>query len=193
MCARFGPPPRRRCASRQKRGDADGGRGGVGDGPAFAVNRYDGSTGATFGMIDGLTNADAIPVLERMVQFAGARHRLIINNIANIDTPHFRPMDVSVESFQANLGEAIDERRAEHGNGGGPMPMKSTSEVEFGSGRLDLKATPIGDNILYHDRNDRDPERLMQDLVENFMVFRTAAELLRSRFDLINTAIRERI
>ncbi len=33
----------------------------------------------------------------------------------------------------------------------------------------------------------------MQALAENFMTFRLAAELLRSRFDLINTAIRERI
>ena len=46
-------------------------------------------------MIDGLNNADALPVLERVLQFAGQRHRLIVNNIANLNTPGFRPMDVS--------------------------------------------------------------------------------------------------
>ena len=33
----------------------------------------------------------------------------------------------------------------------------------------------------------------MQDLVENFMTFRFASEMLRSRYALLNTAIRERI
>ena len=56
-----------------------------------------------------------------------------------------------------------------------------------------IEGEPIGANLLFHDGNDRDLERTMQDLVENFMSFRLATELLRSRFELINTAIRERI
>ena len=38
-------------------------------------------------MIDGLTSSEGIATLERLVQFAGQRHRLIVNNIANFDTP----------------------------------------------------------------------------------------------------------
>jgi flagellar basal-body rod protein FlgB len=144
-------------------------------------------------MIDGLTNADSIPALERLVQFSGARHRILVHNVANLDTPGFRPVDVSVEAFQSKLGAAIDERRERRGNGGGPLEPESSGEVRFGANRLDLQPRPTGDNILFHDGNDRDPERLMQGLVENFMAFRTAADLLRSRFDLINTAIRGRI
>ena len=58
---------------------------------------------------------------------------------------------------------------------------------------MTLRPSPTGDNLLFHDQNDRDVERIMQDLVENFMAFRTAAQFLRSRFDLISSAIRERI
>ncbi|MCP3903355.1 MAG: hypothetical protein GY715_06940 [Planctomycetes bacterium] len=145
-------------------------------------------------MIDGLTNADALPALERLVQFAGGRHRLIVHNIANIDTPHFRPTDVSVEDFQSRLGAAIDRRRERPGGmGGGPLEPESSREIEFGSDGITLRPEPTGDNILFHDRNDRDAERLTQDLVENFMTFRMASELLRNRYDLINTAIRGRI
>ncbi|MHC5113492.1 MAG: flagellar basal body rod protein FlgB [Planctomycetota bacterium] len=144
-------------------------------------------------MIDGLTNGDAIPALERLVQFAGGRHRLIVHNIANIDTPHFRPADVSVEDFQARLGAAIDERRERHGAGGGALKPESSREIEFTEEGMTLRPEPVGDNILFHDRNDRDAERLTQSLVENFMTFRMASELLRNRYDLINTAIRERI
>ena len=144
-------------------------------------------------MIDGVTNADAIPVLERMVQFAGQRHRLIVNNVANLSTPGYRPVDVSVGAFQNQLGEAIDARRARFGAAGGRLDVADSRQVRFQVGRVSLHPQPAGANILFHDGNDRNVERIMQDLAENFMTFRTAAELLRSRFDLINTAIRERI
>ena len=144
-------------------------------------------------MINGVTNADAVGVLERMIQFAGQRHRLIVNNIANLSTPGFRPKDVSVAAFQRQLGEAIDARRAGSGASGGDLLLEDSQEVTIRPDGMVLHPRPVGDNILFHDGNDRNVERLMQDLVENFLVFRTAAELLRSRFDLINTAIRERI
>ncbi len=144
-------------------------------------------------MIDGVTNADSIPVLERMVQFAGQRHRLIVNNIANFSTPGYRAMDVSVGAFQAQLGDAIDARRMRHGNTGGELNLRDSRTVQFTSTGIDLNPEPIGRNILFHDRNDRDLERTMQDLAENFMTFRLAADLLRSRMALINMAIRERI
>jgi len=144
-------------------------------------------------MIEGVTNADAIPVLQRLMQFAGARHRVITNNIANIDTPGFRPEDLSVEAFQSNLREAIDERRQRHGNSGGSLALEDTDDVQVHAQRLEVDPQPAGENILFHDQNDRDLERTMQALVENFTVFRTAAQLLRSRLEIVNTAIRERI
>ncbi len=145
------------------------------------------------GVIDGVTNADAIPVLERMLQFAGARHRLLVHNIANMDTPGFRPADVSVDGFRKALGESIDVRRERWRPLGNPLPPPGTSDVEVVGGRLRLHPKPVGENILFHDRNDRDVERTMQSLVENFLTFRLMAELLLSRFALINSAIRERI
>ena len=139
-------------------------------------------------MIQNLTTGDALPVLERLVQFAGQRHRLIVNNIANFDTPGFRPANVSVRGFQEQLGEAIDEAR----QSGGVVQPQDSAEVEFQPDGLRLHPEPAGENILFHDHNDRDLERTMQDLVENFMTFRAASELIRSRFDLINSAIAER-
>jgi flagellar basal-body rod protein FlgB len=144
-------------------------------------------------VIDGVTNSDSLPVLERMLQFAGQRHRIIAHNIANISTPDFRPVDVSVQSFQDQLGEAVDERRARFGSSRGNLHLRSTPEVEVSGDGLSLNPTPIGANLLFHDGNDRDLERTMQSMVENFMTFRFAAEALRSRYDLLNVAIRERV
>ena len=143
-------------------------------------------------MIDGVTNAGALPVLERLLQFAGQRHRLIVNNIANIDTPDFRHVDLSTSGFQEILGDAIDVRRARNGNTGGELVMENSQQIEFLRDRMIIYPEASGDNILFHDRNDRNIERLMQGLVENALTFRMAAEFMRGRFALINMAITER-
>ena len=144
-------------------------------------------------MIHDLTNSESIPILERVMQFTGQRQRIIANNIANLSTPGFRPVDVSVEDFQAQLAHAVDDRRTNSNGGAAELSIESTREVAFDEDGMTLRPSPTGDNLLFHDQNDRDVERIMQDLVENFMAFRTAAQFLRSRFDLISTAIRERI
>ena len=143
-------------------------------------------------LIDGVTNAGAVPVLQRAIQFAGARHRVLAHNVANLSTPHFRAVDLSVEGFQAAIGEAIDRRERER-NGRGDLEIDDTDELEFAAHGLRVAPQPAGDNILFHDRNDRDLERTMQALAENFMTFRFAAEMFRSRFALIDTAIRGRL
>ncbi len=140
-------------------------------------------------MIEILNSGGSLPVLERMLQFAGQRHRLIVDNIANLDTPGFRPADVSVRGFQDQLGAAIDRSRQA---GGGPLRLQDSPEVEVHRDGLTLHPQPAGENILFHDGNDRDLDRTMQDLVENFMTFRAAAELVRGYFGTINSAIAER-
>lgn len=144
-------------------------------------------------MIAGLTNAGSIPVLERTMQFAGQRHALIVHNIANLSTPDYRPLDVSVSAFQKQLGEAMDDRRARHGNRGGELKLPSSSEVEVNDREMTLHPTPAGENILFHDENDRDLERTMQHMVENFTMYRSAAQFLRREFETLNLAIRERL
>jgi flagellar basal-body rod protein FlgB len=144
-------------------------------------------------LIDQLTNADAIPTLEAMVQFSGQRQKLIASNIANFDTPAYQPLDVSPFEFQRQLGEAVDQRRAEYGTGRGPLELPATREVEQTATGLKLTPRPSGRNVLFHDRNSRDLERTMQDLVENVATFRVASELLKSRVDLLRTAISERV
>jgi flagellar basal-body rod protein FlgB len=148
--------------------------------------------------IDSLVNADALPTLEKAAQFAGRRQAVIAHNIANISTPRFQQRDVSIADFRAELASAVDERRRRFGGQRGELPLRSTSEVAVvqgraGQSRLELRpGTPSG-NVLFHDRNDRDLERLMQDLAENSATFRVATELFKSRLGLLQQAISERV
>ncbi|MCK4871298.1 MAG: hypothetical protein KAS72_01090 [Phycisphaerales bacterium] len=142
-------------------------------------------------MIQGVTDAGSLPVIEQTLKFTGSRHRLILHNIANLSTPNFQPMDVSPTSFQDALGQAIDARR-ETGAVNGPLDMTDTREIQFGK-QTTLKPRTASGNILFHDRNNRSLERTMQNLAENALMFRAATTLFRNRMSLINTAIRERV
>ena len=145
-------------------------------------------------LIDQVTNADAAPVLEAAVQFAGRRHELIAHNIANLDTPNFLPVDVSVKDFQSQLAQAVDRRRDRFGGMRGDLQIRSSREVEQDAdGDIRLRPTPSSNNILFHDRNNRDLERSMQDLVENVASFRVSSELLRQHTQMMRMAITGRL
>lgn len=148
-------------------------------------------------MIQGLTNADALPTLERVIQFAGARHRLIAHNIANLTTPRFQAVDAPVDEFQTELNRAIDARRDAFGGHRGELEFRSTRHIRAGrrsgSGGLEVEPAANGRNIMFHDRNNRDLERTMQDLAENVAVFRIASELHKHSINQLRTAIAERV
>jgi flagellar basal-body rod protein FlgB len=145
-------------------------------------------------MIHDLATAGAVPVLEAVLRFSAQRQRILAHNIANLTTPDFRPADVSTEGFARTLRDAVDRRRGQTGGEHGELDLRSTREVQVDpDGRMRLKPSTPGPNLLLHDRNNRDLERSMQDLVENVTVFRVASDLLRSRYALLNTAITERI
>lgn len=140
-----------------------------------------------------MLNSEALPSLERTIQFAARRQELIAHNIANLSTPNFQPRDVSSADFQKSLGEAIDQRRERFGSSRGPLEFTGNREVEVTDEGLALTPTQPSGNVLFHDRNNRDLERTMQSMVENLATFRLATDMFKSRMDLLNTAIRERL
>ncbi len=144
--------------------------------------------------ISELATADAIPALEATVRFASARQKMLAHNIANIDTPDFIQRDVSPAEFQQVLGRAIDERRERWGGHRGELGFSSTRAIRADDhDGFRLEPVEPRKGLLFHDRNNRDLERLMQDSVENVGAHRVATELLKSRYDQLRTAISGRI
>lgn len=145
-------------------------------------------------MFGDVANSGSGPALEAAFRFAAQRQKLILNNIANVTTPNYIQRDVSVPKFQEMLQGAIDKRHAEGSLG--DVQLAGSDEVVPDtrvSGAFSLNAkTPHG-GILFHDRNNRSLELLMQDLVENGTMFRVCSDLLKSRSDLMRAAIGERV
>lgn len=145
-------------------------------------------------MLVDLADSGAIPALAATLQFAAARQRVIAGNVANLTTPDYRQLDVPPGEFRARLDEAIQARRRETGGAHGTLRFRaSRSFATTPEGELRLNPQPVSRGVLAHDRNNRDLERLMQDQAENSAVFRVTADLLRTRFDLLRSAISERV
>ncbi|MBY0310449.1 MAG: hypothetical protein K2W85_00110 [Phycisphaerales bacterium] len=142
-------------------------------------------------LIGDITNSGALPSLEATLRFAGERQRLIAGNIANIDTPDYIQQDVSPAHFQRTLAKAVEQHRRV-GNLG-PITLDSEQLTSRPDGSLQLTPRSTSNNILFHDRNNRDVEQLMAAQAENAGVYRTAIDLIRSRFDVLRVAISERV
>jgi flagellar basal-body rod protein FlgB len=118
-----------------------------------------------------------------------ARQKLLASNLANAETPGYRPVDVDPRAFQAALRDAVDAGRVD---ASGSLAFESGGPVSFEGGETRLEPTVLGDNVLFHDGNDRSMERMFQRLTENVYTFRMASQLLRGQFDTVSAAIRER-
>ena len=144
-------------------------------------------------MIMELFDNGALPVLERVVEFTGRRHEVLTHNIANLSTPYFKPTDLDPESFQQVLGDAIDRRRTRPAPTDGPLRLRDTQELRFHKRGITAQPHRTNPGILFHDKNNRDLERTMQHLAENTMVHNATIEMIRNQFDMLRTAIRERL
>lgn len=130
--------------------------------------------------IERLLNQGNAPLLERMMHFAAARHDLLAENLANVDTPGYLQKDLSVAKFQSLLRRRADER-------------KLAPPGSLGFSDLDAEIESPRSGILFHDGNNRSMEQLMTDQVKNALMHNLAAELLRKQYQSLENALKERI
>ncbi len=153
-------------------------------------------------MFERLSTGSNFGALERAMQFASARQQVIANNIANWETPGFRPADVDVKAFQGTLAEAIEAEQARLSEGltgegntdvDGGLRIGESQQWKIGPMGMELTPEPLSDSLMGHDGNDRSVERILQSLTENLQMFRFAATMMRRQFQSIDAAIRERL
>jgi len=130
--------------------------------------------------VEQLLNQGNAPLLERMLKFTAARHRLIAENVVNIDTPNYRQKDLSVEKFQEMLRQRVAQRDA-----AGPGAV--------GFDDIDAEIEHPRRNVLFHDGNNRSMEQLMTDQAKNAMMHNFVVELLRKQYAALEMALKERI
>lgn len=130
--------------------------------------------------VSRLINQGNAPLIEQMLQFTAARHKLLAENIVNVSTPGYIQKDLSLSKFQAKLRDRVVIRRN--------APLGS---IGFDDIRGELEHPRHG--ILFHDRNNRSMEHLVSEQAKNALMHQLAVELLRKQYASLEAALRERI
>lgn len=108
-------------------------------------------------------------LLSEMIRGASLRHQVLSRNIANIDTPGYRPMDVSF-SEELRLASEVSQ---------GPTTIV----------RANVVADPAAGAERY-DGNAVDLDREMGKMAENALLHNALIQILNSRMNILRTAVR---
>lgn len=130
--------------------------------------------------IDRLVNQTNAPLVERVLKFASARHSLIAQNIANVDTPGYRQKDLSQAKFFELMRDRVETRS-----------QAAPGTVDFADVDAELEHPTAG--ILFHDQNNRSMEQLMSEQAKNGMLYVMAIELLKKQYSAMEMALKERV
>ena len=137
-------------------------------------------------MDNGIFESSTIPVLQEAINFAQARHGVLVGNVANLDTPGYKVRDLSVETFQERLREAIQSRR-EGTESFSPGLLTNEPGDPMRKVRDSMKT------ILFHDDSDVGIEQQVLQISKNQFMHNMAISIMSNQFQLLNTAISERV
>jgi flagellar basal-body rod protein FlgB len=116
-----------------------------------------------------------IDLLSGMLDYRAARHKVIVSNIANLDTPNFKPQELT---FTASLAEAAASGQA------ATLTRTHKKHLSPGSAReAPFQVHQAGDKV--------EIDREMTNLAENNLMYNSTVELLSRKFKGIDTALRE--
>jgi flagellar basal-body rod protein FlgB len=137
-------------------------------------------------MNNGFLSSSTIPVLQDVISFAQDRHKILVGNVANMDTPGYRVRDLSVESFEESLKTAIAIRNERHD------PISPGMLV----GRRGDALSDASDSmrtILFHDDSDVGMEQQVLAISKNQFMHNMAISLMNTQFRMLQMAISERV
>jgi len=137
-------------------------------------------------MLSSLFNNTTIPALGQVLNFAQARHTVLTGNIANVNTPGYRLRDLSQTEFQERLKEAITASRM----AGEPV---SPGQILGERGDPMQRVSASLENIIYHDDTNIDLEKQVAEMTKNHLLHNFALTVMTDQFQLLQTAISERV
>ena len=127
---------------------------------------------------------DTISLLERSLNMRSLQHRVLSSNIANMDTPNYKAVELAVaEEINGSQDSAPSIQLVQTQRGHLPLKHDPADHVK-------LKAAKPPEFSLRGDGNTVDLDRTMGKLAENTLLYKTAAQLISQKFSGLKRAIR---
>lgn len=117
-------------------------------------------------------------ILIKIVEFAQARQKVLIQNIINVGHPEFVPKELDVHEFSGLVHEALDEHARSR-----RLVLRDSQTIRFGVVG-DLEATPVVDEPcrrLLEENLQQYIKHQMSKLLENSLNHQVAAQMLKQR------------
>ncbi len=140
-------------------------------------------------MFDTTPLMQTTDLLERALDTESLRRRVISNNIANVDVPHFRRSEVN---FESNLRRAIRDR--ENPDNQLPAAMTEERHMPFFTPQ-DIRGVRPRINLDYattmrNDGNNVDIEKEEVDAAKNLMRYNAFVTSISNNFKLLKISMR---
>ena len=134
-------------------------------------------------MFERLTGTSTFNLLGKGLEVSTLRHKIIANNIANVNTPKFKRQIVSFEDEMAKVFDGkvdIVGKREDNRH----IPIGNTNY-------MDVNPVTIRDRIhvMRNDKNNVDVDVEMSDLAKNTMKYQIMSNRLSSMFTQLNDVI----
>ncbi|SYZ73600.1 Flagellar basal body rod protein FlgB [Candidatus Zixiibacteriota bacterium] len=124
-----------------------------------------------------------IPLMQKFLDMASVRHKLISSNIANISTPGYESKDIN---FEGELKKAVDDRRHIQGVVTNPAHIPLGQNRDSGP-EIKVNHAKEGNGI-----NNVDADKEMANLATNQIYYSIGATLLQKKFEGLRTAIKSK-
>ena len=124
--------------------------------------------------------------LEKGLNASWTRNSVIMNNIANVDTPNFKSSSVEFEEIYK---KSLDSEE-------GGFELKQTRPTHMDIGETDIEdvhavITENSDTTLRMDGNNVDIDKEMTDLAKNVIYYNALTRKISGEFNQLSLAIRE--
>lgn len=120
--------------------------------------------------MEAFAGVDTTRLLLAGMKVAELNHRVIANNVANVDTPNFTPTSID---FQRTLRDMLEGR--------GRVSLRKTRAAHFGQTQITPKVVRVA-FLSKNDYNKVDLDQEMVNLSKNSGRYTTYASLLVKRF-----------
>ncbi len=134
---------------------------------------------STIGLFRG-----TVSLLEKSLNLRSLQHRVLASNIANMDTPNYKAVELAVEKEMKKKsddapGIQLVRTRPNH------IPPRQNS-----ANHVNLQTARPPKFSLRGDGNTVDLDRTMGKLAENTILYKTAAQIISKKFNGLKNAIK---
>jgi flagellar basal-body rod protein FlgB len=130
-------------------------------------------------MWEDLIESRSSKLLERTMDATNLRQQLLSQNLANVNTPHYKRLDIDFKSLLDNVSK--DE-----------LEMLKTHPKHFGNTTPEIgpvKITRETKTLSRYDTNNVDPEFEMAQVAENSLYFQTVSERWKGKMTNLKMVI----